>query len=48
MQLERSTSQDLHPKDNHNIIENLPSELKQACLQFNDQVEKEVVLYSGK
>ena len=38
---------DLLPSDNHQIIDNLPSFIKDACEQFSDQVEKEVLLYSA-
>ncbi len=47
MQITRHTSPDLHPKDNHNIIENLPEILKQACNKFSDPTEQELFLYAA-
>lgn len=47
MNLTRPTPENLHPKDNHNIIDNLPAELKQACCSFDDAIEQFVFFYSA-
>lgn len=43
----RFTPGELHPKDNHNIIENLPEFFTTACSKFSDPVEQGVFLYSA-
>ncbi len=43
----RFTSGELHPKDNHNITENLPELLKLACSQFSDPTERELFLFAA-
>lgn len=43
----RLTPKDLHPKDNHDLIENLPELFTRTCSQFSDPVEKGVFLFSS-
>ena len=47
MNLNKFTPRDLYPQEGHNITENLPEFLKQACNQFNDTNEKELFLFSA-
>ena len=47
MELSRKTSLDLNPKDDHNIVDNLPEILKNACCQFSDPTERELFLFAA-